>query len=194
MEDKLLTQLSVTAFLDRLAGQTPTPGGGSVAALTGALAAALGRMVTVFTLGRPKFAAVESRVRTISDRLARADQMLRTLIDEDAAAYSVLDDAFKLKQSDPDRQTRVAQAAALAGGVPLETVALSVKVLADLEQLRELGNPLLRSDADAATHLARAALHAAAANVRANLPLMTEDNARETERQLNAFLSTMADA
>jgi len=81
-----LLQLSLAEFLDRLASDTPTPGGGSVAALTGALAASLGKMVCAFTLGRPKFAAVEPEVRVLSDRLTRAGSMLRALVDEDAAA------------------------------------------------------------------------------------------------------------
>jgi len=185
-----LTQLPIDAFLTRLASKEPTPGGGSVAALTGALASALGQMVAAFTIGKPKFATVEPEVRAIADRLTVADQVLRKLIDEDTAAYSVLSEAFRLEKTDPKRAERIAQAAGLAGGVPLETVAFCAKLLVDLKRLRDIGNPLLRADADAALHLAHAALHAAAANVRANLPLMNAQESEEIRNQLDVLLES----
>ena len=188
MDTQSLRQLPLDEFLDRLASDSPTPGGGSVAALTGAQAAALGQMVAAFTAGKPKFAAVEPQVRAIAERLARAGGMLRVLINEDATAYGVLNSAFKLDKSDPQRAGRITRAASLAGSVPLETAALSATALRDLEQLREIGNPLLRSDVEAAIHLARAAMHAAAANVRANLSLMDKDSAQAMGTQLDALL------
>lgn len=159
-----------------------------MAALTGAQAAALGRMVAALTLGKRKFAAVETRVREIDLRLTRAGALLRRLIDEDAAAYDVLRAAFKLDPTDPQRQERIREAAGLAGSVPLETAAVCVKVLADVTELHEIGNPLLRSDALASRHLAHAAIYAAAANVRANLPLMGEAEATQIRQQLNGLL------
>ena len=188
MESKPLLKLSLAEFLDRLASSAPTPGGGSVAALTGALAAALGQMAAALTIGRPQSAAVEPQVRTLADRLQRAEQMLRELIGEDAAAYGVLSAALKLDKSDPQRRARISAAAGLAGTVPLETAALSASVLADLERLRAVANPRLCSDVDAGAHLARAALHAAAANVRANLPLMEAPDAEHVGRELDALL------
>jgi formiminotetrahydrofolate cyclodeaminase len=188
MADEPLARLPIAEFLDRLASAAPTPGGGSVAALTGALAAALGRMVAAFTVGKPKFAPVEPQVRGLAQRLARADELLRRLIDEDAAAYGELSAAFKLDKSDPRRADHIAAAARLAASVPLETAAVSARVLADLDELRKVANPLLRADMEAAGHLARAALHAAAANVRANLPLMQADEARHVEQELRGLL------
>ena len=188
MPDDSLTQLPITEFLDQLASPAPTPGGGSVAALTGALAAALGRMVAALTLGKPKFAAVEAEVRSLAERLSRADRLLRRLIDEDAAAYDELNAAFRINKTDPQRASRIAETAGLAASVPLETAALSGRVLADLEHLRRVGNPLLRPDVEAAVHLAHAAMHAAAANVRANLPLLPPDQARQIEKELAALV------
>lgn len=187
MATESLLQLSLADFLDRLASDTPTPGGGSVAALTGALAAGLGQMVCAFTFGKPKFAAVEPQVRVLSDRLTRAGTMFRTLIVEDAAAYEVLSVALKRPRTDPQRALAVQETARLAGGVPLETAVLSAKVRRDLEQLSKVANPLLHSDAQAAIRLAVAAMDAAIANVRANLPLMAADEAREFEKQVQAL-------
>jgi formiminotetrahydrofolate cyclodeaminase len=77
-----LAKLSIDEFLEQLASRTPTPGGGSVAALTGALAAGLGQMVAAYTLGRPKFAAVAPQVQNLAERQHRARQHLRQLMDE----------------------------------------------------------------------------------------------------------------
>lgn len=186
-----LLKLTLEEFLARLAAREPTPGGGAVAALVGALAASLGRMVAAYTLGNEKFAANEPEVRAINKRLDRAGQMLCRLIDEDAAAYGVLSEAFKLDRSDPDRKQRIAGAAGLAGSVPLETAALAARIRRDLKALCEIGNPMLRSDAEAAMQLARAAAQAAAENVRANLSLMSEAQAAEISKQLASLVQNL---
>lgn len=184
MPDEPLSQLPIAIFLDRLASAAPTPGGGSAAALTGALAASLGQMVAALTVRQPKFAAAHDEALALARRLARARELLTRLIDEDAAAYETLRSALRCDRTDPTRGQSVAQAAELAGQVPLETAAVCTRLLSDAQRLAEIGNPHLRSDAQAALHLARAALHAAAANVRVNLPLMPPDAAREMETQL----------
>ncbi len=189
MGEPSLTDLSIVDFLQRLGSEAPTPGGGSTAALVGALAAALGQKVARLTVGKSRFANVESQVRNLGERLARAESLLRGLMDEDATAYAKLSAALKRERSDPHRGTAVEQAAAVAGYVPLETAAACAAVLADLRQVRSLGNPALRSDAEAGVHLAQAALLAAAANVRVNLALMREGDATELERQLDGVLA-----
>jgi formiminotetrahydrofolate cyclodeaminase len=183
-----LAQMRIDDFLDRLASDAPTPGGGSVAALTGALAVALGQMACALTSGKPKFAAVEPQVRSVAERLYRAGQSLRKLMDEDAEAYQLLSAALRQDKADPQRTERVQQAAWLAGQVPLETAGFCAIVLAILKELRPIGNPLLRSDMEAAMHLATAAILAASANVRANLPLMSAESAAFVEKQLAALL------
>ena len=180
-----LTGITISEFLDRLAADEPTPGGGAVAALVAALAAGLGEMTCAFTLGRPKFAQVEPQVREIATRLARADHMLRKLVDEDAEAYGRLSAAFKLPKDDPQRTGRIAHAAGLAAGVPFQTATLSRQVRGDLRALIELANPRLRSDIDAGLHLAEAAYQAAVANVSINLPFMQADDGRRMQRELD---------
>ncbi|MFH1746401.1 MAG: cyclodeaminase/cyclohydrolase family protein [Planctomycetota bacterium] len=179
---------SIGEFLEHLASEAPTPGGGSVAALTGALAAGLGQMACTLTLGRKKFADVEEPVRQLATRLAKTGGMLRRLMDEDAAAYSTLHTAFKLDKSDATRARQIEQAASVAAQVPLETATVSRSVLRDLAALREIGNPNLSADMEAATHLAQAARLAAAANVRANLPLLPAESAILIEKQLQELL------
>jgi methenyltetrahydrofolate cyclohydrolase len=187
MAAKSLADLSINEFLARLASEQPTPGGGSVAGLAGALAASLGRMACALTVGRPKFAAVEGRVRETARRLERAGQMLVRLMDEDAGAYDTLSAALKLDKASPERAGAVREAAALAAQVPLEVLACSHRVQLDLEELKGLANPNLKSDVEAGIHLAIAATHAAAANVRANLPLMDQPAAVAVREQLGEW-------
>lgn len=189
-EPKLLDE-SLAGFLTRLAAHEPTPGGGSVAALTGALAAALTQMVVSYTVGKPKFAAVEAEVAELGRRAARAETLLRELVDEDAAAYGVLSAAFKLERTDPTRPDHIANTAALAAQVPLQTAVISGRLLADVRRLSEIGNPQLRADSNAAEQLARAAIHAAAGNVQANTPLMRKDEAAAVEAELTRVLATL---
>ncbi len=187
MDTKSLADLSIRQFLETLASSSPTPGGGSVAGLTGALAASLGRMACALTVGRPKFAAVEPKVADLARRLELASQLLVRLIDEDAAAYDTLSAALKLDKANPDRPTSVRQAAALAAQVPLEALACSHRVQLDLQELKGLANPNVKSDVEAGIHLAIAATRAAAANVRANLPLMEPQAAAIVREQLGEW-------
>jgi formiminotetrahydrofolate cyclodeaminase len=189
MAEASLTALTTDEFLDRLASDAPAPGGGAVAALSGALAAALGRMVCALTIGKPDHADAEPQIRQIAARLTRATLMLKRLVDEDAAAYGELHAAFKLGRSDPQRKERIAQAAGLAAAVPLETAAASRQVLSDMRRLEPMSNPNLRADCESAVHLARAAMRAAAANVRVNLPFLPNRQAGKVEQELERLLS-----
>ncbi|MBN2447227.1 MAG: cyclodeaminase/cyclohydrolase family protein [Phycisphaerae bacterium] len=184
-----LLSLSLNSFLDRLASEEPTPGGGSVAALVAALAAGLGEMSCAYTLGRPKFAAVELQVRDITTHLKRAGQMLRCLIDEDSEAYADLSAAFAMDKSAPDRRMRIQDASSVAAGVPFQTAALSRQVHSDLRRLLDLANPRLKSDVEAGVCLADAAFKAAVANVRINLPFMRPTDAARMEQELVHLLA-----
>ena len=188
MEEWPLIRLTVAQFLDGLASERPTPGGGSVAALTGALAASLGHMVCGYTRGRKKFAEVEPAVREIGVRLQRAEKLLRAMVDEDAAAYGALSDAFKLEKSDAGRADAIRKAAGTAAVVPLTTAGVCRQVLTELSALRPIGNPNLVSDIDVAKHLAQAALQSAAINVRVNVPLVDDREAERLEAELTGLL------
>ena len=189
METESFGQLSIDEFLHRLASDSPTPGGGSVAALTGSLAAGLGRMACALTPENPKFPAVNERISETAQRLERAGQMLHRLMDEDATAYDELRAALKLDKSNPERSRQIRQAATLSAEVPLETAAIAQRVLRDLSGLTAIANPNLKSDLMAGLYLALTASLAAGAIVNANLALMDEKAASELEQQLNQMLS-----
>ncbi len=189
MPESAFVDLPIAEFLERLSSDAPAPGGGAAAALVGGLAAALGKMVCALTAGRQRFAGVEPQIRQAAARLTRAGVLLRPLMDEDAAAYGQLHAALKMDKTDPRRKLRVVEAAALAAAVPLETVAVCRHVLEDLCRLAEIGNPNLRADVEAGAWMARAAMHAAAANVRANLPLLDEQQAETVAAELEHLLT-----
>lgn len=183
-----LLDLSVREFLDGLCGPKPTPGGGSVAALAAALAAGLGEMAIEFTLGRTKFASVQEPVSKLARHLKQAQQLLRGLIVEDAEAYENLLAAFRVDRADPGRMDRIGAAAIIAAGVPLQTAVLARRVQLDLKALATLANPSLRSDVEAGLHLARAAISAAVANTRVNLPFVPAADAERIEEELAALV------
>lgn len=189
MEEWPLIRLTLAQFLDRLASERPTPGGGSVAALTGALAASLGRMVCGYTLGRKKYAEVEPAIRAMAGRLEQAEKLLRAMVDEDAAAYGALIAAFKLETSKLARTAAIRKAAATAAVVPLTTACVCRQVLNELASLAPICNRNLTSDVDVASLLAQAALKSAAINVRVNIPLVDDSEADRLETELRQLLS-----
>lgn len=188
MSQLSLLNLTLREFSARLASDSPTPGGGAAAALTGALAAALGEMVAALTVGKQKFAAVEGDIRAAQERLARRRSLLEQLVDEDAAAYGELGAALKMPKDVPTRAGQVADAARLAAFVPLEVVAICRGVLEDAELLRRIGNPNLAADVAASAALASGAMSAAAANARANLPFLGAGRAT-IESELSRLLA-----
>lgn len=168
----------LTGFIDALAGGEPTPGGGSAAALAGALGAALAAMVGRLTAGRPKYAAVEARMQ---ESIATAD-LLRSrlvhLVAEDAAAYEQVRVAYRLPKETSAQQAARASAVqeALQGAsrTPLATVHACLEVLRLAEEVVALGNPNASTDGTVGALLAHAGLRGAALNVRVNLATITD--------------------
>lgn len=150
-----LLHLSVGGLLERVAARTPAPGGGAVAALAGASAAALVAMAARFS-GQPAERAEELRAR------------LEPLADADAAAYTAVLAARRLPKDDPTRAARLADALAEATEVPRRVAAAATEVAALAARLVESGNPNLTGDALVGELLARAAAESATALVRIN--------------------------
>jgi formiminotetrahydrofolate cyclodeaminase len=174
-----LTDLSIADFLERLAAGEPTPGGGSAAALAGALAAALASMVCNFTVGKDEFADVAEEVGRILDETEAARAGLEFGIEADASAFGTVAQAYKLpRATQAERETRgdaIRSASMGAARAPLEVARLTARVLDLCERLVEIGNPRVLSDVTVATLIARAALHGAACNVEVNLPQLKGD-------------------
>jgi glutamate formiminotransferase/formiminotetrahydrofolate cyclodeaminase len=193
---------SLTGFVGSVAAPTPAPGGGSVAALAGALGAALAQMVAGLTAGRKKYAAVDAEMREIGLRAAGLVNTLSALIARDAAAYTHVTDAYKLPNEPADAAARrkAASADALLGAaeVPLETARACAKVAELAATCAVKGNTNAVSDAGVAALLASAACSGAVYNVRINVSAL-DDKSRgaglvEEANQLVAQTKQYVDA
>jgi len=171
---------TLNGWIDELAGAAPTPGGGSAAALAGALAAALVAMVARLTVGRKAYAAVEAQAREILAEAERLRAELRRLVDEDAAAYEGVSAAYKMPKSDARRAGAIDDALLAASRPPADVVKLGRRVLALAQTIEHIGNQNAASDARVAGMLARTAIDGATENVNVNLAGMS-DRARAKE-------------
>ena len=168
-----LLSLSATDLLDRFGSQDPTPGGGSAAALAGALAASLVEMVAGLPKTRTGAPDERGKLDAAKASAAQAGARLRQLVDLDTDAYNAVTAAYRLpRASDEEKAARSAAIAAAmrqATHVPLETCERAAEVLRAAAQALAHGNPNASSDVRTAMALCRAALDAGAENVRANV-------------------------
>ncbi|MBX9929354.1 MAG: glutamate formimidoyltransferase, partial [Gemmatimonadaceae bacterium] len=156
---------SMSGFIGRVASSAPVPGGGSVSALAGQLAAALAQMVAGLTVGKKKYAAVEAEMKALALDAVRLGERLGKLVEEDAAAYTLVSDAYKLPK-DTAEQTTVRDAAiqralVTAAEIPLETARAAAAVAALAATCAERGNSTAASDAGVAAMLAETACRGA---------------------------------
>jgi len=171
---------TLDGWMEALAGASPTPGGGSAAALAGALAAALVAMVARLTIGRKAYAAVEAEARAV---LADAEQLrgeLRRLVDEDAAAYEGVSRAYKIPKGDPRRAQAIDDALLAAARPPAEVVRRASRLLALAQTMEQIGNKNAVSDARVAGMLAKTAIDGATENVNVNLAGMSDQARAKT--------------
>ena len=155
---------TLDGWLEDLAAGTPAPGGGSAAALAGAMAGALIVMVARLTSGRKSHAPVQGRVEEMITEANSLRAQLRRLVDEDAAAFAQVGTASKLTKDD-----------ALMGAVqtPLAMARGAIRLIALAQEIARIGNPNARADAKVGDALARAALAGAVENVRVNVAALS---------------------
>lgn len=180
------------AYLDEAASDAPTPGGGSVAALAGALGSCMASMAAHFTVGRKKYAAAEEEVRASLAVLAVQREELLRCMEEDATVFEQVGAAYKLpKATESEHAARAAairEALLAALAVPLRALRACVAALAPLPRLAEVGNPNLISDTGVAAILLEAAARAARLNVLVNLKgLADPEAAREPAAEMEAL-------
>ena len=164
---------TIREYVDKASAGTPTPGGGSVSALAGALGATMACMASNFTIGKKKFKDVEPRVREILQRIESCRESLLTLTEEDSRAYERLSVALALPRNTDEekaaREVAVQEGVKEAMDVPLRAVRVCRDMLNDLATLADIANPNLISDVGVAAILAEAALRGAELNVAVNL-------------------------
>lgn len=169
---------SLSGFVASVAAATPAPGGGSVAAHAGALAAGLAQMVSGLTIGKKKYAAVEG---TMKDAALKASALVTTLsglVERDAQSYGAVMNAYKLPNEPEEaakaRTKAIDDALVGAAAVPLETARACAEVAELAALVGEKGNTNAVSDAGVGALLAEAACKGAVYNVRINVWSMTD--------------------
>jgi methenyltetrahydrofolate cyclohydrolase len=177
---------SIGNFAELVAAGTPTPGGGSVSAYCGVLAASLGQMVCSITIGKPKYAAVEPRLKEIKSELERLSARLQELIAEDAASFEAVLGAYRLpKETDEQKADRAAvieRAVQGAIDVPSETARRSFDVLKLLGEVAEIGTPNALSDVAVGAQLSELAIRGASYNIVVNLDSLSDREAADKTR------------
>ncbi|MDD6928723.1 MAG: cyclodeaminase/cyclohydrolase family protein [Bacteroidales bacterium] len=174
-----LTDLTVKGLLDVTAGKDPVPGGGSISALCGSIAAALTEMVAGLTIGKKKYAEVEEQMKQLAERVQQIRQQLILDVDRDSEAYNVVFAAFQMpKETDEEKAARSAQiqeATKIAANVPMEVARRVYSLLNDIEEVVSNGNQNAVTDGCVAMMSARNAIIGALFNVRINLTSIKDE-------------------
>ena len=179
----MLIDKKVSNFLDELASSSPTPGGGSVAALAGVLGASLISMVGNLTLGKKKYEDVEKDIKKIISSSEKLRYELSQLIEEDIKAFNNFMATYKMPKETEDekkiRAEKIQEALIKAAKVPLKTAYKSLDIMILSQEVAEKGNINVISDAGVAVLMAEAALESAILNVKINLRMIKDEKIRK---------------
>jgi formiminotetrahydrofolate cyclodeaminase len=176
----MITHNTLEEFLNALASKAPTPGGGSAAAVIGAMGAGLISMVCNVTLGKKGMEGIAAQMRAVCDQSEALRARLTGMIAEDIAAFDGLMSAYRLsKATDAEKAARAAaiqQGLVGATNAPLDCARACAEVIKLSRQAAEHGYAGVISDAGVGVLAAQTALRSAALNVEINAPLL-EDRA-----------------
>ena len=189
-------------YIDDAASNSPTPGGGSVSALVGALGSTMAQMAANFTVGKEKFKDVEDEVKELLARCEDACLRLLDLMEEDIAAYSIVTGAYRMpretEEQKAQRTAKIQEALVEAMQAPLEVCRQCLYMMQAIRSLSEVANPNLSSDVGVAAIFARAAFQGAKLNVLVNLAgikdkelvLMTQNEIDDAENEIDGLSET----
>ncbi len=166
------TKKTLQKYLEELSSNSPTPGGGNVAALCGVLSASLGVMVCNLTIGKKKYLDVENEIKELKEKLSAYSEKFILLGKNDNEAFDRVMDAFKLpKETDEQKMLRseaIEKATFEAAYVPAEVIKNCREVIPLLETISQKGNQNSLSDAGVAVAVISAASQGAFLNVLIN--------------------------
>ncbi|MDP6544878.1 MAG: cyclodeaminase/cyclohydrolase family protein [Phycisphaerae bacterium] len=180
-----ILQNTVEEFISATGAKAPTPGGGSVAGVVGALGVALGQMTLNFSKGKKSLSEHEPYYAELEQRLDTACRTCVDLVSADIAAYQAYQQANRLPDGD-DKTQAVAEATTAAIDVPRQTAQAALALLVDMKELAGKCNKWLVTDLLAAGALAVAAATLSDYNVRINLPNMTDTAQADEIRMASA--------
>jgi len=179
----MLIDKKISNFLDELASNSPTPGGGSVAALAGALGAGLISMVGNLTIGKKKYEDTEEDIKKIISSSEKLRYELSQLIEEDVKVFNNFMATYKMpKETEDEKKIRaemIQESLIKAAKVPLRVAYKCLDILSISEEVAEKGNINVVSDAGVAVLMAEAALESAILNVKINLRMIKDEKTRE---------------
>ena len=174
----MLVDLTVKEFLNKVAGSDPVPGGGSIAALNGAVASALAAMVANLTIGKKNYEEHEELMNHIASLALREKDVFIADIDRDSEAYDAVFACFKMpKATDEEKAARSAaiqEATRHAALIPMEVARKALEVMPVIADIARLGNRNAITDACVAMMAARSAVLGALLNVRINLGVLKD--------------------
>ena len=184
-----ITQIAesrIGEFVEALGSNQPAPGGGAAAGVALALAGAMVKMACGYSIGKKKYAEVESELIAIVDRCEAVSERALDLADADARAYGGFAAAMKLPRKLPEektaRQAALAESAQSATAIPLELMELCVELIDLADETCRIGNPNLVGDAAGGGSLARGALRICQLNVASNISMIDDDDFVERTR------------
>lgn len=175
----MLVDLTIKGFLDKTAGSDPVPGGGSISALNGSIAAALTEMVANLTIGRKKYVEVDAQMREVAEKMAQVRETLAADIDRDSDAYDKVFAAFKLpKETEEEKAHRsnvIQEATKEAALVPMSVAENAAAIMDTIAYVAHNGNQNAVTDATVAMMAARTCVLGALLNVRINLSSIKDE-------------------
>ncbi len=170
MSTTRMTQLPCEEFVEILAGKNPVPGGGGASALAGAIGTALGHMVGSLTLGKKKYADVESDIQALNDGAKAIEALLLDLVERDAEAFAPLAEAYQ----HPDDIETMEKCLLDATMVPMEIMNQCCRAIELLQAYSRKGSRMAISDAGAGAAILSGAVKAASLNVFINTSSMRD--------------------
>jgi formiminotetrahydrofolate cyclodeaminase len=188
----------VEVYLDALASDAPTPGGGAVAALAGATGAALISMVCNLTIGRTGYEEAEERMRGVLDEAEASRTALLDLADRDAAAFGSVMAAFKMpKETDAEKAVRsqaIQEGYAAAAEVPMDIGRRAAELMELAREVTEIGNASAASDGACAAQALSASVWSATYNVEINAAALKDPAKAQALRDEVSALRANAEA
>lgn len=186
------TGLAPHDFIEATASAAPTPGGGSTAALAGALAAALTQMVAGLTAGRKQYSVVSAQAQEILEQASHLREALTRAVDDDSEAFNQLMAVYRNKSLDQvNKAAAVERATIKAADVPLRVAELSVRAAKLASSIATMGNVNAVTDAAAGVLMAQAAVQIAGLNVKINVVNLKD---QELAAEYRAKISSLEEA
>ena len=174
-----IVQWSCEKFVDETFSRAPAPGGGGVAAMAGALGAALAGMVCNLTSGKKKYAAYEADIQRITAEAESLKDELMSLVDKDAENFIPLSKVYGLPSSTEEekgfRQEKMQEALLVAISAPIDIMKIAARAVSLHEELLEKGSALAISDVGCGVLCLKAAIQSAWLNVMINLKSLNDE-------------------